>query len=206
MTLVAIHAVVDVTIHALVVLVGLRLLVAVGALEHRVVIWVRVTGGANAIRPAMICREVRVIESRSRPRGCRVASLASRRKARGRVVRVGRAVVIRRMAAITGRGQRGVVVVHVATVAGHCRVGAGQRERGVVVIEAGIRPRSRAMASVACGREADLRMIRIVGVVVIRLVTSDARGVRAGQLVVSIHVALLTGECRMCAGQGPAGG
>lgn len=203
-TLVAIDAVVDVAIHALVILVGLRLLVTTRALEHRIVVRVGVTGGTHSIGAAMIGREVSVIKGCTSPGSGRVARLASGRETSGNVIRIGRAVVIGRVTAVTGSRQGRVVVVHVATGACHGRVRTRQRECGVVVIEAGIGPRGGAVAHVARGREADLRVVRIIGVVVIRLVAGDATGVRAGQLVIAVHVALLASDRKVEAGQCPA--
>jgi hypothetical protein len=205
-TLVAIHAVVNVSIHALVILVGLRLLMAVGALEHRVVVRVRVAGCADTIRSAVIGREISVIKGRTRPRSRGVTRRTSRGEASRFVIRIRGVVVVHRMAAVAIRRKSRVVVVHVAKGAGHGGMRSGQRERGVVVIKAGARPVGRAVADVASGREADLGVIRGVGVVVVGLMAADAGGIGAGQLVVAIHVALLTRHREVESGERPTSG
>lgn len=134
-----------------------------------------------------------------------MAGLAGGWETGRRVIRIGGSVVVGLMTAITSRWQGRVVVVHVAAGAGHGGVRASQRESRVVVIEAGIGPRGRAVADVAGCREADLRVIGIIRVVVVGLMASDASGVGARQLVVSIHVALLAGQRTMRASQRPPG-
>ena len=62
---VAIRAVVNVSAHAPVVGIGLRLLVAVGAGEYEVVARVGVARRANSVRSAMIGWEPGMVESRS---------------------------------------------------------------------------------------------------------------------------------------------
>ena len=67
MALVAIHAVVHVTTHVAMITIGVRLGVAVRALEDAVVGRVRVTGRTYAVRVAVVHGEPRVIESGSQP-------------------------------------------------------------------------------------------------------------------------------------------
>jgi len=150
---VAIRAVVNVAAHAAVIGISLRFLMAVRALEHQIVAWIGVAGGAHAIGSAVIGREPGVIEGRSQPAGCVVASGTRRRKSCRRVVRIIGSRVIRLVARIAIRGQAGVVVVHVALSAGNLRVESGQRERRVVVIEARRNPRDGVMAHIALLRE-----------------------------------------------------
>jgi len=180
--------------------------VAISALEHRVVIRIRMARRTDAIRSAVIGREVSVIEGRPRPAGRCVAGLTGGREARRSMVRVGRALVISLMASVASGRQGRVVVVHVAEVAGHGGVRARQREGRVVVIEAGARPVGRAVADVASSREPDLGMIRVVRVVVVGLVTAHAGGVRAGQLVVTVHVTLLASDGQVETRERPTGG
>jgi len=73
------------------------------ALEHRVIVRIRMAGRAYSVRVAMIHIEIRVVECRSGPRGGCVACGASRWEARGRMVRVRRPVIVRLMAAHAGR-------------------------------------------------------------------------------------------------------
>lgn len=121
MAVITIDAVVNVAIHALVVLIGLRLLVTVGASEHREIVRVRVARRAHTIGSAVIRREPRVIEGRIQPVRCAVARITRRREPGCLVVRVGCAVVVIDVARVAVGRQRRVVVVHVAHRAGHCR-------------------------------------------------------------------------------------
>ena len=119
MALVAIHAVVDVSPDALVILIGLRLGVTVGALENGVIIGICVTRRAYAVRVAVVDWKLRVlcvVERRVLPVGRVVTVLTSRReKLRlGRVSRIRRLVVIGLMAANARGRQRLIVVVDVA--------------------------------------------------------------------------------------------
>ena len=143
---------------------------ASSALEDGIITRVRMAGCAHAICIPVICREVRMVEGGSCPRRGGVARVARRREARRRVVRIRGPVVIRLMAAVAGSRQRRVVVVHVATIAGHTGVRAGQRECRRAVIERCARPCRCAVAGVAGGREAYLRVNRVIRIVVIRLV------------------------------------
>jgi len=122
------------------------------------------------------------------------------------MVRVRRPLIILLMAAIAVGGQGRVVVVHVAVVTRHSDTRTGQREGRVVVIEVGIGPRSRAVADVAGGREADLGVIRVIGVVVVGLVAANANRVVVGQLLIAIHVTLLARHGQVESSQCPAGG
>ena len=74
----------------------------------------------------MIHGEPGVIEDSPQPRICGVASLASRRKPGCLMIRVRGAVVVLLVAGITVRGKVLVVIVHMALVAKHLGVSAGQ--------------------------------------------------------------------------------
>ena len=148
--LIAIHAVPDIAAHAAVLRIGCRLGVANGALENRVVGGIRVARGANPVGASMTHREIRVVEGRAGPgRGGVAGAAVGRRKcgsSRG-VIWVGRPVVVRRMATVTIRRQRRVVVVDVAARARNRRsVKSGQREGGGVVIEGRAGPGRRRVA------------------------------------------------------------
>jgi len=67
--LVAVGTVVDIAVHALVVLIGLGFLMAVCALEHRVIVGIGVARGTNAVGTAVIGRPPGVVEGRTRPGG-----------------------------------------------------------------------------------------------------------------------------------------
>lgn len=142
MALVAVHAVVDISLDALVVLVGLGFRMAIGALENRVVVRVCVTRRAHPIGVAMIdgeLRVLRVIKRRVQPVGGAMAIGASRREKLRlcSVSRIRRVVVVGLVTADTCRRQRCVVAVDVAVGTGARRhsMRSGQGERCVVVIE-----------------------------------------------------------------------
>ena len=153
MALVTVRAAVDIPVYAAVVRVSLVLAVANGAGKDRVVRGVGMARGANSSRIAVVGWEPRVVEARSRPRGCGVAGLAGGRETRRRVIRVGGGLVIRLVTGEAVGRNRCVVVVHVTTGAGHSGVLAGQRERGVVMVERGRNPGGRVMADVALLRK-----------------------------------------------------
>jgi len=165
-----------------------------------------VTGGANAIRVPVIHREVRVIERGSGPCCGGVASRTGGRESRRSVIRIGRAVVIRLVAAHARGRQCRVVVIHVAIGAGHGRVRPSQRERRRVVVERRSRPVRRAVAGITRVGEPHLRVVRILCVGVIRLMARYARSIRAGQIVVAVHVTRATGGRGMRPGQRESGG
>ena len=115
MTLVAVDAVVDIAANALVVLVGLRLRMAVRALENGVIVWIRVAGRAHSICSAVVDGEVGVIPVCRDPRCRVVAGGAGRWESCRRVVWICRAIVIGLVARVAVRWQRRVIVVDVAT-------------------------------------------------------------------------------------------
>ncbi len=143
MALVAIRAVVYVPTHLRMLEVrGIIVAVAGRALEHRIVIGVRVARRAHIVRLAVVGGELRVlrmVEGGTSPCSRVVAGLASSREELRlrRMARVRRVVVIGLMAADAGSRQRSVVVVDVAVgaYARRHRVRASQRECRVVVVE-----------------------------------------------------------------------
>ena len=195
-TLIAIDAVVDIARNVVVVEV-VRVVAAMAsrALEHRVVIRIRMAGRAHTVGVAVAGRERRVlgvIERSTRPCGCVVASLAGgREELRLRLVSgVGRVVVVGLVAANARGRQRRVIVVNVAIGADPRRNGvrASKGEGRVVVIERGIRPAGRVVAEFARGREARRRMGRIGSARVVLLVARVAE--RAVQRVIVVDVAV----------------
>ena len=191
MALVAVVAVVDIPTHVrMTEFRRVPAAVAIRTLEHLVVARIGVTGRANPVRVPVIDREVSVIKGRSRPRCRGVAGRTRIRETCGLVIRVSRAVVVRLVATHTCRRQRRVVVVYVATGAGHGGVRAGQRERRCVVVERGPTPIGGAVAGITRIREPDLCVVRICGFVVVRQVTGYASHICRGQTVVPVHVAL----------------
>ena len=197
MALITINAVVDIPRHALVTRIhsGLRVIVAIGALEDGVVVRINVARQAYVIRTAVTRRELRVLRVIERGPGPRRRVVAGR--ARGReelrlrfVAWVRRIVVVRLMAADARDGQRRVIVVDVAVRANPWRhqVRARQRECGVVVVEGGVCPDSGAVAQFARGREAGARVRRIGRPRIILLVARVAQGAVQGIVVAYVAV------------------
>src|SRR5450755_2414964 len=197
MTLVAVHAVVNIALDALVVAVRLRFRVAICALENRVVVGICMARSAYPIGVAMVDRErgvLSVIERRVQPVRGAVTILASRREKLRlrRMSGIRRAVVICLVTADTRRRQRLVVVVDMAVDAHSWwhRVRSGQRKLGLVVIERRIGPGDRVMAQLASRREARV-WHRTHRVLEIGLMARNAK--IAVQVVVVVDMAL--GAC-----------
>ena len=73
------------------------------------------------------------------------------------------------------------------------------------MIEGAVTPRGRVVAILAAGRKTRRDVWGIVRIVEIRLVATDAGRIGAGQVVISVHVALLTLQGGVCAGERKAG-
>ena len=142
-TLIAIDAVVDVARHVVVLEVCWVVIpVTAGALEHGVVIGIRMARRTNVVCISVRRRELRVlrvVESGPSPGRRVVTVLACSREELWlrRMAGIRSVVVIRLMAADTGRRQRRVVVVHVAIGANtwRHRMRSRQWEWRVVVVE-----------------------------------------------------------------------
>lgn len=186
--LIAVLAVVHVAGNALVMLISRGFGVAVRALEHRKIRRIDMAGGADPIGATVISREPRVVEGCSQPGSRVVAGLAGGWKSCADVVRVVRSLIVLLMTAITGRGQGGVVVVHVAVGTRNSGMGPGQWKRRVVVIKGGSCPRSSVMAGIAGLGKTAGNMVRIGCALEILKVASHAGA--AGQPVIAIDVAL----------------
>lgn len=199
MTLVAVDAVVDVPADTLMLLIGICFCVAVGTGKSCVIVWIGVAGCAHAVSVSVIDGEIGVIPVGWNPRRCVMAGRASRREPRRRVVRIGGACVVSLVARIAGRRQRCIVVVDVATGTGDRLVRACQRERRVVVIEAGRNPCRRVVAHIALLREPCGNVIRVRCALKIFQVASHA--CRAGQVVVVVDMARGARSRRMCSRQ-----
>lgn len=103
------------------------------------------------------------------------------------------------VAAPAGRGVQCVVIIDVARGALLGGVESHQREAGGGVVETGAGPIDHGVAPGTILREAGLFVRRVIGVVVIGLVTTPAR--RAGQTEIVICVALGALHAAMRAGQ-----
>lgn len=128
MALVAIDAVVDVTAYIAMIGIGVRLGMAVRALEHGVVARVRMTGRAHAVCVPVVRRKPRVIEGRVGPTGRRVTGRAGRRESCRHVVRAVGSRVVRFVTAIAVRGNGRVVVVQMTARTRYRRMGPSQRK------------------------------------------------------------------------------
>lgn len=190
MALVAVHAVVHVALHALVVRIGLGFGVAVRTSKHRIVVGVRVAGRAHAVGVAMVQREPGVIELAVRPLDGVMAGGAGGRETSGNMVRVGGVLIIGLVATVAVGGQVAVVVVDVAIGAGARRhsVRPGEREARLAVVEVGVSPLDGVVADFAGLGEARLHVIRVIRIVEIGQVAGDAR--RVVQLVIVVDVAI----------------
>lgn len=133
-----------------------------------------------------------------------MACVARGRPRGGLVIGVARVVVVRHVTSGTHSRQRDVVVVHVATGAGHGDMGAGKRKRRVVMVKRTLAPRQGVVTHLAGRRKTQLNVIhRRQGVVVVGLVTGHTSCV--GQAVVVVDVAGSAAHGDMGAGQSPAG-
>ena len=119
MALVAIHAVVHVSVDVAMIPIRVRFRVAVRALEDAVVGRIRVARRADPVRVAVIHGEPGVIEGGSQPTRGRVTGGATRRKSCRHVIRTVRGLVFRPMTAEAVGRNRSVVVVDVTACAQH---------------------------------------------------------------------------------------
>jgi len=189
--LVAINAVVDIAAHALMVLIGGRLGVAVRALEDCVVAGTGVARRADAIRTPVVGGEPGVVEGCACPPGhYLVAGLAGGWKSGRYVIGIVRGLVLNFVTRIAIRWERSVVVVHVAARARDASVGTDQRENRIVVIERGRLPCGRAVTNVALLRKSSGNVIRIGGALIVGHVAAHTG--RSRQVVVSTLVAIRT--------------
>jgi hypothetical protein len=188
MALVAVHAVVHIAADVSMIAVGVRLGVAIRALEDSVGRRIGMTRRTYAIRIAMIHWEPRVVESRAQPTGGGVTGSTSGRESSRHVIWVVRSLVIGLVTAETVGGDCRVVVVHVTACAGYRCVSTGQRETCVVVIETCRAPRRRAVTDFALLRETRGNMVRVVRSLEIIEVAANAGCIR--KVVVPVRVAL----------------
>jgi hypothetical protein len=145
-----------------------------------------------------------VIERRSCPRRGGVAGLTSCGERRRCVVGVIRPLVIGLVTAITVGWEARIVVVYVATGAGHAGMSAGEWKWSVVVIECALSPGDGVVAHLAGGRKPELNVIdRRQSIVEVILVASQAGCAR--EAVVVIDVARSASHANVCAGQRETG-
>lgn len=144
-------------------------------------------------------RSAVVVEGGSSPSRGGVACLAGCREARGRVRGVSGSGPVGLVAAVAGRGERGVVVVHMAGSAGNSCMRTGKRECRGGVIEGRGSPVRRGVADGAIRGEA--------GGDVVWIRSSREVGLMAGvagcwrRCVVVVGVALGTRDGRMSSGK-----
>ena len=184
MTLVAVHAVIDIPADIGVLKIGcISAAMATRALKNGVVIRIGMARRADSVRAAMSHRPPRVIERSPRPRRSGVAGRASRRehRRRGRMDRIRGSEVVRFMAAVAIGRQCRVVVVYMAVGARHRSVRAGQRKCCRAVIECAVRPQCGVVAELAGRREAHLNVVDRRGrVVIVGQMARGASRIRAG--------------------------
>jgi len=119
--------------------------------------------------------------------GVSVTALAGGRKACGRMIRCGRALVLRQMAAHTIARGATVHVVHMAAGAGGLRMTADEREdRGVIELRAAEAGIGRAMTGRAVGREARGGVVGRRRPVVLRPMTGHAVPRRSSKHVIDV--------------------
>jgi len=203
MARIAINAVVHIPADARVMEIGCVVVpVATRALEDRVVRGIRVAGRTDAVRPAMSLGEPGMVEHRAGPGRCRVAGGTGCWEPGGRVVGIIRTLVIRCVTVVAVGWKSRVVIVHMATRAGHAGVSTGKWKGRVVMIKNALGPKHGVVTQGAVGRKTGV-IDRCQGITEICLVASNAS--RAGQAVVVIDVAGSAGDARVRAGQRKAG-
>lgn len=101
-----------------------------------------------------------MIELGSFPLNRGVADIALGGESGGRMVGVGRTLVILQVATGAGCGRAGVLAAHMATGAGDCSVGTGQRELCLAVVKLGALPLSGRVAGGAFLAESGGLMVR----------------------------------------------
>ena len=196
MALVAVHAVVHIPADVRmmeIVRVSAPMARTVGAREHRVVVGIDVAGRAHTGGVTVIDVPPRV--AKGRPGPCRGGVTCGARggedRGRGFMDRIAGAVVIDRVTSVAGRRERGVVVIYMATGASDLGVEAGQRECCGAVVKFAIGPQRGVVAELAGRGETHLDVVdrsgrRVIGV----QVAGYAGGVRAGQIIVVVDVAI----------------
>ena len=176
--------------------------------ETVVVIHVALRAGERGMEPGQCEARGCVIKGGRRPVCRAVAGLASLRETSRSVRRIRGAVEISQVAADASRVRGGqvVIAIHVALRALHGGMEARQREAGGRVIERRIAPRRGAMALLAGLREVRLHVIGVRCALEVGQMAAHASRIRAGQVVVVVHMALRTLQRSMCARQREAGG
>jgi hypothetical protein len=128
-----------------------------------------------------------------------VTLLAAGREIGLYVIRIRGAVVIVLMAGDTCGICAGevVIVVDVTLSAGQRSVRSCQRKTSIVVVKGCIRPCNGVVALLTARWEIQLDVIRICRVVVVSLMTTRARSVCPGQVVIAVDMALRALQCVM---------
>jgi len=203
MALVAVHTVVDVAVHTLMLLIRVGLSVTIRALEHRVVARICVACRADSAGSAVPHVEPGMVEDRARPSGDHlVARLTRCGKARRDVIRIVRTLIFRFVARIAIGRKRSVVVVHVAASARDLYVCPYQGESRVVMVERCRLPRRRAVTDVALLGKSPGHVIWITRALVVLHVAANTGSV--GQVVVAIGVAIAALQFQVPSRQGKA--
>jgi len=133
-------------------------------------------GRADAIRTAVVGIEPCVVEYRSTPRRCGVASRARRREPSRGMVRIRCPHVLSPMARVAVRRRSNKNVVHMAQRTLHRHMRPGQRERRLRVIKHRPGPTDCRMTRRARCRKSCRNVIRIRSPRILRLVAGIAVG------------------------------
>ena len=183
---------------------------ASGVRRRQVVVAIYVARGASdgGMRSGQRESRRRVVKRSATPVRGGVALLASLREVRLHVIRIRGSLEVSQVAARARRVSRRQVVVsvYVALYALQGHVRARKRESSRRVVERRIPPGSRGMALLASLREVRLHVIRIGRALEILQVAADASRIRAGQIVVAIHVATGASNGRVRASQRESSG
>lgn len=170
---------------------------------RQVVVIVQVTIGTLPRRHRVCAgkRESRtaVIECRIQPGGCVVALLATLRKVRRNVVRVGRALIVLEVAANASVRRQVVVIVGmtVGTLPRRYRMHSCQGEVRIAVIKRCVRPRSGVMALLTGLREVSRDVVRIIRSLIVLQVAGYTCSAAEVVIVVDMTIRALSGRNRM---------
>jgi len=145
-----------------------------------------------------------VIKVRAHPRRRVMALLAGLREAGLHMVRSSCALEILQVTAHASRIRAGqvVIAIHVTLRALHAAVCSRQREAGCRMIERGACPGGGAVALLTGLRKSGLYVIWVRRALEVLQVAADTGCVRAGQIVIAIHVALRALHTAVSARQG----
>ena len=182
---------VDVIAHTGMVRVGARLIVGMASDAGKDLKVARIGVAIGASGPCVRVRsgidgKLAVSGRRARPTGGGVTCRAGCWVIRRGMIRIVGCLILRLMARVAVGGSAGEHIVDVAGSAGHGDMGAGKRERCVVVVERSGAPCRCGMADIAGLRVAARDVVGIGSVVVVRQMAGDTSRAQAGELTISM--------------------